>query len=323
MRRRVQAGGVGRFLRGGCQARRRDGGEPRRVRNFGDIHARIGRLAEAQLFFIGGAMKSGTTWLQLMLDAHPAVACKGESHLANHLSRLLTGSLAKHNQLLADKNATIFRELSGFPLYGGADLAYLTAAALLLGLAKDERDGLAAIGEKTPDNIRHLEMLRTIFPRAKFIHLVRDGRDCAVSGWFHNQRSSPEWIRGNFPTLGSYVDLVAREWAKDLAAAGEFADRNPEACLTLRYEDLVAETEGQLERVLDFLGVGADAARLAGCRAAGEFARLSGGRAPGEEDRGSFFRKGRPGDWRGHLDDALSGAFREISAPWLERFGYG
>jgi hypothetical protein len=291
---------------------------------FGELHARIGRLAEAQLFFIGGSMKSGTTWLQLMLDGHAAVVCKGESHVANHLSRLLAASLAKHNQLLADKNATVFQELSGFPLYSGADLAYLTAAALLLGVAKDEsKMRLAAIGEKTPDNIRNLEKLYAIFPAAKFIHLVRDGRDCAVSGWFHNQRSSPEWIRGSFSSLSSYALLFAREWARDLSEAGAFAERHPAACLTLRYEDLVADTEAELARVLGFLGVAADGAALAACREAGAFERLSGGRARGEEDRGSFFRNGVPGDWQLHLDATLNSTFRAAAAPWLERFGYG
>ena len=37
------------------------------------------------LFFICGAIKSGTTWLQLMLDAHPDIACRGEGHLPNML----------------------------------------------------------------------------------------------------------------------------------------------------------------------------------------------------------------------------------------------
>jgi len=295
------------------------------MNGFRHLHATLGRLAEAQLFFIGGSMKSGTTWLQLLLDSHPAIACKGESHVANHLSRLLTESLARHNHLLAHKNATIFQELSGFPLYGGGDLAYLIAAALLLGVAKGKDPGparLAAIGEKTPDNIRHLDLLRTIFPDARFIHLVRDGRDCAVSGWFHNQRSSPDWIRGNFPSLSGYAALFAREWAKDLAMAGAFAGRHPEACLTLRYEDLVDDTPRQLARVLDFLGVAADQPTLDACCEAGAFARLSGGRAPGEEDRASFFRKARPGDWRRHLDAAQENEFRAAATPWLERFGY-
>ncbi|MFP6691035.1 MAG: sulfotransferase, partial [Alphaproteobacteria bacterium] len=39
------------------------------------------------LFFICGAIKSGTTWLQLMLDAHPDIACRGEGHLPNMLCR--------------------------------------------------------------------------------------------------------------------------------------------------------------------------------------------------------------------------------------------
>ncbi len=290
---------------------------------FANLHARIGRLAEARIFFIGGAMKSGTTWLQLLLDSHPAIACKGESHIANHLSRLLAAGLTRHNQILAHKNATIFRELSGFPLYSGGDLAYLTTVALLLAMAKDEsKPAPAAIGEKTPDNVRNLDMLHAIFPEARFIHLVRDGRDCAVSGWFHNQRCSPDWVRGNFPSLSSYVALFAREWASDLAAAGAFADRHPETCLTLRYEDLVADTAGQLAHVLAFLGITADAAMLAACCEAGSFARLSGGRASGEEDQSSFFRIGQPGDWQRHLDAALDNEFRAAASPWLERFGY-
>ena len=38
----------------------------------------IEALAERQLFFIGGAPRSGTTWLQLLLDCHPEVSCRGE-----------------------------------------------------------------------------------------------------------------------------------------------------------------------------------------------------------------------------------------------------
>ena len=50
------------------------------------------------------------------------------------------------------------------------------------------------------------------FPRAKFIHLVRDGRDCAVSGWFHNRRISPDWLNGAHPSLDAYSAATAVEW---------------------------------------------------------------------------------------------------------------
>ena len=290
---------------------------------FEELHGQIGALASKQVFFIGGSPKSGTTWLQLLLDAHPAIVCKGESQMVNHLATLLMQSLEKQNHLLAQKNATVFAELPPVPLYTRDDLAYLIAAALLLFLAKAEPGaGVAAIGEKTPDNVRHFEVLLAIFPRARFIHLVRDGRDCAVSGWFHTQRIRPDRDTWEFASLGSYAEMFAREWAIDLAEASAFAAAHPGACLTVRYEDLVTDLAPTLRGVLDFLGVASDAAVLAGCRDATAFARLSGGRPAGQEDPASFFRNGRPGDWPRHLDDTLAATFRRAAGPWLERFGY-
>ena len=40
----------------------------------------IAELAKRQLFFVGGAPRSGTTWMQHMLDAHPDISCRGEGH---------------------------------------------------------------------------------------------------------------------------------------------------------------------------------------------------------------------------------------------------
>ena len=286
-------------------------------------HAAIGALAAKQIFFVGGSVKSGTTWLQRLLDAHPAVACKGESHSADHLARLLMQALDKHNQFLGQKNAAMAAAGAGFPLYNRDDLAYLVAAALLLGLGKaPDAKTLAAIGEKTPDNVRYFDVLHAIFGTAKFLHLVRDGRDCAVSGWFHIRRASPDWAAARHPEFAAYVEMFAAEWAKDLAQADAFAQAHPGACLAVRYEDLVAETPATLSRILDFLGVASDAATIAASCEAAAFERLSGGRAPGEENRASFYRRGQPGDWRRHLTGDLPHSFARIAAPWLERFGY-
>src|ERR1700722_16518864 len=48
------------------------------------LSAEIAALRRKQLFFIGGAAKSGTTWLQLLLDRHPAISCNGEGHFPTY-----------------------------------------------------------------------------------------------------------------------------------------------------------------------------------------------------------------------------------------------
>lgn len=290
---------------------------------FQRLHARIGALSAAKIFFIGGSMKSGTTWLQLLLDAHPDIACKGEGHLTDRLAPLLLESLDKHNQQLALKNRTVFGELPGFPLYDRDDFSYLIAAALLLAFAKSDTGTTPrVVGEKTPDNVRNFDVLRAIFPEAKFLNVVRDGRDCAISGWFHNLRSNNDWARENHPSLPEYAKMFAREWADDIAHAERFAAASSGTCLTVRYEALLADTKAVLHEVFTFLGVAAGADVIARCRDAAAFERLSAGRARGEENQGSFFRNGTHGNWREHFDETTNRAFIEAAAPWLERLGY-
>ncbi|HUB43459.1 MAG TPA: sulfotransferase [Acetobacteraceae bacterium] len=290
---------------------------------FQRLHPEIGTLAATQIFFIGGAMKSGTTWLQLLLNAHPHIACRGEGHIANHLAPLLAQSMDSHNQKIAQKNRDVFNEIDGFPLYRRDDLAYLLGAALLLPFAAaNAQKNLRAIGEKTPDNVRHFDLLRTIFPEARFLHVVRDGRDCAVSAWFHNLRATPEWMQATYPSLSDYTTVFAREWATDIALAQTFAAACPGACLTVRYEALLDNTAAVLCGVLDFLGLDAGAGIVAACCEAARFERLSDGRARGTEDSASFFRSGTSGNWREHLDEAANRAFIAAASPWLEVLGY-
>jgi hypothetical protein len=290
---------------------------------FDRLHRLIGMLRTTQIFFIGGSQKSGTTWLQLLLDAHPRIACKGEGHVINHLAQLLLESLDRHNQKIAHTNRTVFAELDGFPLYTAEDLTYLIGTALLLAFTKSDNGAeLCAVGEKTPDNVRYFEVLHAIFPAAKFLHVVRDGRDCAVSGWFHNLRTNPDWIRAKYTSLSSYATMFAHEWANDIAHADRFATAHPHSCLTVRYEDLLAGPASMLREVLDFLGVASGADVVAQCCDAACFEHLSAGRSRGEENRGSFFRNGTQGNWREHLDDAANQAFATAAASWLARLGY-
>jgi Sulfotransferase family len=293
------------------------------ILDFDRLHAAILGLREKQIFFIGGPVKSGTTWLQLLLNAHPEISCGGEGHFINHLAPLLKTAIGRHCELIRDKNTSIFREIEGYPVLNDKEFLYILASCISIFMIEQSKHKMArAVGEKTPDNVRHFHELGVLFPTAKFIHIVRDGRDCAVSNWFHNERVTPGWVKQQFGTLEAFAYMLAGKWVANLDLAQEFADRYPDRFRQVRYEDLVADTKGALAGLFAFLGAESSESLLGRCRDAATFAKLSGGRSPGDEDRGSFFRTGVPGDWRRHLSDEAATRYRERAGRWLDRLGY-
>jgi hypothetical protein len=293
--------------------------------DFNRLHSAISELRSKQIFFIGGAIKSGTTWLQLLLDTHPQVSCKGEGHLPNHFAPLLQGVLDQQNEYISHKNLSIFNELQGYPKFSQDHFCYLLASAITLLLHEQTGTKSArAVGEKTPNNIRFLEVLDAVFPSAKVIQIVRDGRDCAVSGWFHNLRVDPEGLRQKqkYEFIDDYVINFAEIWRTAVSHGTAFGIRFPTRYLALRYEDLSTDPAGTLRNVFRFLGVSCSKSIVMKCCAQASFEKMSGGRLRGQENRKSFFRKGVVGDWRHHFSDKARRVFEEKAGEWLARFGY-
>jgi hypothetical protein len=290
---------------------------------FEDLHQRIAAVRQRELFFVVGAIKSGTTWVQKLLDGHPQMCCNGESHLGHYFAPALAKLLSQHNKMLRSKNRMLTGTEVGYPTFSREHLNYLLETAFCLLL--DAQQPAAAprfIGEKTPDHVRVLEPLAKMFPRAKFLHIIRDGRDCTVSAWFHIYRDSPEWARQRFPRFPMYVKVLSRTWARDVTAGRTFAREHPDRILEFRYEQLHGDTAGTVRRVLEFLGADAGDPAVQACVQAGSFRRLSGGRQRGQEDRGSHFRKGVVGDWREHFDAESLELFDAGAGELLRELGY-
>jgi hypothetical protein len=55
-------------------------------------------LARRQLFFVGGAPRSGTTWLQFLLDSHPEISCRGSGLFVQHLAAPLETMMAERRK---------------------------------------------------------------------------------------------------------------------------------------------------------------------------------------------------------------------------------
>jgi hypothetical protein len=261
--------------------------------------------------------------LQLLLDCHPQISCGGEGHFIGHLLPRLKGALESQNRYIIGKNESVFGELRGFPTFMEQHLFYLTASAALL-LMLDHAGGkpVRAIGEKTPDNIEYFWWLLKLVPSAKFIHIVRDPRDCAVSAWFHNQRIEPAWLEENFATIQEFARYYVDRWATAVRGGIAFGARNPQRYLEFRYGDLLEDAESVFRRTLDFLGVPTEPSLVKACCAAAAFERMSGGRSRGSEDANSLFRKGVVGDWRNHLDVETNDYCLDVAGPLLRRFDF-
>ena len=186
-----------------------------------------------------------------------------------------------------------------------------------------QRSGARFVVEQSPEESLMLPLMRRVLPRARFVHLVRDGRDAAVSCWFHYKRVKPDQVTqrwgGDFQ---AFLETSAQQWAQETAKGHAAAERWPEQVVELRYEDLLEHPTAALARLARFLGVSDDPGVLEECLAAADFGKLSGGRSPGEEERGSFFRKGVAGDWREHFDPLTEARFETLAGAQLRAYGY-
>ena len=210
-------------------------------------------------FFIVGAQRSGTTMFRLMLNQHPELAVPFESGFITIFYR----RLGEYGDLTTEENVRrLLGDIAEFPLVkkGGyvedveAILAHPIAsyADLVNAIFKVYawRTEKVRWGDKTPGYVTDLEVLWTLFPGCLIIHLVRDGRDVAISNhgiaWgIHSlPRAAADWRWKTM--LGHKVGAVLGE-------------HYLEQC----YEDLVLRPEETLRRVCDFLQVRFDPDMLA------------------------------------------------------------
>jgi hypothetical protein len=94
-------------------------------------------------------------------------------------------------------------------------------------------------GDKTPLNTLHLEWIDRVFPEAKYVHMIRDGRDVVSS-----------YVQAG---LYSNVESAARRWRRSITVARHFGNRNPDRYLEVRYELFVRSAEKEARRICAFL----------------------------------------------------------------------
>jgi len=260
-----------------------------------------------------GVWRSGTTLLKEILDHHSRLAIPGES---NFLPGLWVRWRARPDvdRILADvdcvpqlrewgvRAADIRTSLPERPSFSDVVRALYQRYA-------DDR-GKPRFGDRTPHYMRHLKLLEHAFDCPRYVHIVRDGRDAALSFAGIRARRRPRWIwpRG-------IVDFACR-WREEVAAArGLGATVGPARYLELRYEDLVRSPESIVRDVCAFLDLPFESGML-------EFHRRSDLVADANHRR--LAEPVSPGgrDWRREMSPADVRSFEAIAGPLLGDLGY-
>lgn len=272
------------------------------------------------MIVIGGCPRSGTTLLRRLLDEHPHIVCGPET------SALLPGRPSP-------------AELAYAYDLPGSEVSALLAASHSQGEFVTEFFGLVAArrgkrrwAEKTPLNVRHLTWIYHHFPNARFIHVIRDGRDVVCSLRSHPVRRFRGGAWASIPQNRSVASCIG-QWLA-LTGAG-MRWRNDPRYLEVFYEDLVRSPEATMRRVMAFVGELFDeawlAARLADQSAqsgagpgsgmvAHTSAAISSGAAP--PNAAGAIRTGSIGRWRRDLTPAEVAFIRERATRRLVDLGY-
>lgn len=242
------------------------------------------------ILFIAGLPKSGTTWLEKMVAGYPGF---GE---------------------------VMIPEAASYELAHGGSHDYDLPAEVFSRLD----DALVVMKMHVHGSAHNVQLLgRHEIP---YVVLYRDLRDVAISYYFYVRRTPwhPDFRRFEGIDLRDGLLRFAEHPLPAYVAWIESwrANAAPEGSLTLRYEDLLADTPGGLARVARCLGLDDAPETIDRIARAHSFAAMSGGRDQGEEKQDSFVRKGIAGEWRERFPADVLDHYQSIIGDFMAELGY-
>lgn len=253
-------------------------------------------MTDYKKVFIVGCPRSGTTWVQLLVEQHPKIASGPETQVFEwYLEPLLRAwetngrtrpSTGLYRLMSAEEFDNLLRNLVADSLEKFT--AYKPDAEVIL--------------EKTPWHLKHHETMLRLFPDALILHVIRDPRSVAASlkaakqhGWGRS------WSPGN-------AHDAARLWRRAMDLRSAVAAATPHYREVL-YEDLVANTSTVLANLFEWIGLEASpqfcAQAVEACRIEKLRNKQTTGLAEqigrGEGNLEHFYRQGKASGWRQEL----------------------
>ena len=292
-------------------------------------------------FFILGHARSGTTLLMRLARLHPEVHCNYQAHFFTRqpLLKSLVNTPEAEEWLTRKSNRwNQGRDLSPLVLRAAADLIMERDAA---------KAGKRIVGDKSPSSTIHGQAVRdmhSIYPDAKLVYIVRDGRDVLISERFRNFVEESRFLgvedkriiealrkdQGQFTDgtrsifTESFIRRVASGWVQNLQETEDEARKLFGAnYFGMRYEDLLSMPFEEMTKLWEFLGV-----RQIDKSLDGEIKAEMGSnpdeewQAKRNEGIASFLPKGQAGNWQRLFTPRDKSIFKETAGEMLVRWNY-
>jgi hypothetical protein len=322
-------------------------GEPRKTRlnpippiSAAEV-AEIRGFFPLEKFFIFGHARSGTTLLMRLVRLHPDVHCSYQAHFFTRrpLLKALVDSAEIEEWLTRKSNRWNHgRDLSPLVLRAAADFILEREAA---------REGKRIVGDKSPSSTIHgqaVRDLRAVYPDARLVYIVRDGRDVLVSERFRNfvedskflssadrrilaeLQSDPAAFTNGTRSIftEAFIRRVAQGWVDNLSGIEREGRRLFKAkYLSMRFEDLLKAPFREMTRVWKFLGA-PQMERILERRIQTEMRSNPDEEWQARRNEGiaSFLPKGQAGNWERLFTDRDRALFKEIAGPMLVKWKY-
>jgi hypothetical protein len=217
--------------------------------------------------FIVGCPHLGTTLLQRMVDAHAEIAVPRETHWIpesfkrefgitadGFVTHELLESLLAHPKF---GNLGIEREQLEPLLAADGRLSYAGFVSALFDVY-GERRGKRLVGDKARGYVREIPILHGLWPRARFVHLIRDGRDVCLSATTWERKA--QHFRRRFRTWDDDPTTTAALWWAWHVRLGREAGAKLASDLDyeIRYETLVTDPKSECRKLCTFLDIAYD-----------------------------------------------------------------
>ena len=302
--------------------------------------AEVRRFFPREKFFIFGHARSGTTLLMRLIRLHPEVHCNYQAHFFTRqpLLKSLVNTPEAEEWLTRRSNRwNQGRDLSPLVLRAAADFIMERDA---------EKEGKRIVGDKSPSSTIHGQAVRdlhAVYPDAKLIYIVRDGRDVLISERFRNLVEESKFLKAEDKQVieelrkdqtpftngtrsiftESVIRRVASGWVKNLQETEDEGRRLfGEYYCSLRYEDLLAHPFDEMQRLWNFLGVQADPSLEKSIMDEMSSNPDEKWQAKRNEEISSFLPKGQAGNWQRLFSARDKSIFKEVAGAMLIKWNY-